>query len=46
LNLEKYNSTKYYLKKAKIMFKEILDDYKATAEFKNYIKLNFKTILK
>ena len=28
------------------MFKEILDDYKATADFKNYIKLNFKTILK
>ena len=28
------------------MFKEILDDYKATIEFKNYIKLNFKTILK
>ena len=46
LNLEKYNKTKYYLKKAKIMLNDILNDNKATLEFKNYIKFFYKKILK
>jgi hypothetical protein len=46
LNLEKYNKTQFYIKKAKIMLNEILNDNKASLEFKNYITFFYKKILK
>ena len=46
LNLEKYNHTQYYLNKTKIMLNDILNDNKATSEFKKYIKFFYNTLLK
>ena len=46
LNLEKYNHTQYYLNKTKIMLNDILNDDKATSEFKKYIKFFYNTLLK
>jgi hypothetical protein len=46
LNLGKYNHTEYYLNKTKSMLNDILDDNKATLEFKNYIKFFYKALLK
>ena len=46
LNLQKFNNTENYVKKAKIMFKDILNDNKATLEFKNYIYFFYDAILK
>lgn len=46
LNLTKYNNTEYYIKKVKIMLNDILNDNNATLEFKNYIKIFYKKILK
>ena len=46
LNLEKYNHTQYYLNKTKIMLNDILNDNKATSEFKKYIKFFYKTLFK
>ena len=46
LNLEKYNHTQYYLNKTKIMLNDILNDDKATSEFKKYIKFFYNKLLK
>ena len=45
LNLKKYK-IKYYLKKAKNLLNEIINDDKSSLEFKNYIKLNYYNLLK
>lgn len=46
LYLEKYNNTKYFLSKTKIMINDIINDNKATQKFKNYLKFFYKSILK
>ena len=46
LNLVKLNNTEYFLKKAKIMLNDILNDNKTTKEFKEYIKFSYKSMLK
>ena len=46
LNLRKYNNTIYFLKKAKIMINDIINDNKTSMEFKNYLKFSYKLILK
>jgi len=46
LNLKKYDNSKYFLNMAKIMINDILNDNKASKEFKNYIKLSYKSLLK
>lgn len=45
LNLKTFN-IKYYLEKAKSMILELLNDNKVSVEFKDYIKLNYKTLIK
>ena len=45
LNLKKYN-VKYFLKKAKNMFIELLNDNKASIEFKKFVKKHYKILLK
>ena len=45
LNLKKFN-IKYYLEKAKSMILELLNDNKVSVEFKDYIKLNYITLIK
>ena len=44
LYLKKYN-VKYFLKKAKNMFLELINDKQTSIEFKNYIKLHYKTLI-
>jgi glycosyltransferase involved in cell wall biosynthesis len=46
LNLVKLNNTEYFLKKAKIMLNDIINDNKTTKEFKKYIKFSYKSMLK
>ena len=46
LNLGKYNNTKYFVNKTKILINEIINDNKTSQEFKNYIKFSYKSILK
>ena len=46
LNLGKYNNTKYFLNKTKIMINDIINDNKTTQQFKNYSKFLYKSILK
>ena len=46
LNLVKLNNTEYFLKKAKIMLNDIINDNKTTKEFKEYIKFSYKSMLK
>ena len=45
LKLKKFN-VKYYLEKAKNMFIKILSDNKTSIEFKNFIKYQYKILLK
>ena len=44
LNLKKYN-VKYYLRKAKEMFVELLNDNKISIKFRKYIKLYYKPLI-
>ena len=46
LNLGKYDNTKYFLNKTKIMINDIINDNKTTQKFKNYIKFFYKSLLK
>ena len=46
LNLGKYNNTKYFVNKTKILINEIINDNKTSQKFKNYIKFSYKSILK
>lgn len=45
LNLKKYN-VPYFLLKARNMLIEILNDKKASKEFKHYLKLKYNQLLK